>query len=30
MPDYFFDTSAIAKHYHAETGTATLKAASGI
>ncbi|MBN9520128.1 type II toxin-antitoxin system VapC family toxin [bacterium] len=21
MPDYFFDTSAVAKHYHAETGT---------
>ena len=21
MPDHFFDTSAVAKHYHAETGT---------
>jgi uncharacterized protein len=26
MPDYFFDTSAIAKHYHAETGTAKVDA----
>src|SRR5688572_1223855 len=22
MPAYFFDTSAVAKHYHTETGTA--------
>ena len=22
MPDYFYDTSAVAKHYHAESGTA--------
>ncbi|MBX9580692.1 MAG: type II toxin-antitoxin system VapC family toxin [Gemmataceae bacterium] len=24
MPDHFFDTSAITKHYHAETGTAVV------
>lgn len=26
MPDYFYDTSAIAKHYHTETGTAKVDA----
>jgi predicted nucleic acid-binding protein len=26
MPDHFFDTSAISKHYHTETGTATVDA----
>jgi predicted nucleic acid-binding protein len=26
MPDYFFDTSALGKHYHPETGTATVDA----
>lgn len=26
MPDYFYDTSAIAKHYHPETGTAKVDA----
>jgi predicted nucleic acid-binding protein len=26
MPDYFFDTSAIGKRYHAETGTAKVDA----
>jgi len=26
MPDYFFDTSALSKHYHAETGTAKVDA----
>jgi hypothetical protein len=33
MPDHFFDTSAITKHYHAETGTAVvdgLLAAGGL
>lgn len=26
MPDHFYDTSAISKHYHAETGTAKVDA----
>jgi hypothetical protein len=26
MPIHFFDTSAISKHYHAETGTAKVDA----
>jgi hypothetical protein len=26
MPVHFFDTSAISKHYHAETGTAAVDA----
>jgi len=26
MPDYFFDTSAISKHYHEEAGTETVDA----
>ena len=26
MPNHFFDTSAISKHYHAETGTAKVDA----
>ena len=33
MPDYFFDTSALSKHYHEETGTETvddLLAAAGV
>lgn len=30
MPVHFFDTSAIAKHYHAETGTAKVDALLGV
>ena len=30
MPVHFFDTSAISKHYHAETGTAKVDALLGV